>query len=261
MIEEMTIPESPRSQDPVQDYLIRVAIAARLLPRGARMAFVGRTKARLERELGSVDLADPVQVQEVLAQFGKPEDLVQQERIRILGKRANGISAAPQTGPSSQPATIALKHPTIKQVSETARLVERLGDERYSFNNARSSSTAVETISISNTVRVATSVDLSKTTALSGTAGVTFASLAKAQGAIQQELARSYSLNIGSDITFAQSTIVNIPAHTNVEIILRWKLIWARGVLMLAEQHGKAIAQAPFEITVALSFDKETRDL
>ena len=47
----------------VTDYLTRVAQAARLLPKGARMAFVGRTRALIEREVGPPGTrTDPEQV-------------------------------------------------------------------------------------------------------------------------------------------------------------------------------------------------------
>jgi hypothetical protein len=68
----------------VTDYMTRVAQAARLLPKGARMAFVGRTRALVEREVGPPGTrTDPAQVTAVLARLGKPEDLVTDERIRI----------------------------------------------------------------------------------------------------------------------------------------------------------------------------------
>ena len=68
----------------VTDYMTRVAQAARLLPKGARMAFVGRTRALVEREVGPPGTrTDPEHVTTVLARLGKPEDLVTEERTRI----------------------------------------------------------------------------------------------------------------------------------------------------------------------------------
>jgi hypothetical protein len=68
----------------VTDYMTRVAQAARLLPKGARMAFVGRTRALVEREVGPPGTyTDPQHVTAVLARLGKPEDLVTEERSRI----------------------------------------------------------------------------------------------------------------------------------------------------------------------------------
>ena len=68
----------------VTDYMTRVAQAARLLPKGARMAFVGRTRALVEREAGPPGTrTDPEHVTAVLARLGKPEDLVTEERTRI----------------------------------------------------------------------------------------------------------------------------------------------------------------------------------
>ena len=88
----------------VQDYLTRVAAAARHLPKGARIAFVGRTKAQVERQVRAVGTDDPGPVMEVLAALGTPEELVREERLRIdskwLTKRghdADSITAAAAT--------------------------------------------------------------------------------------------------------------------------------------------------------------------
>jgi hypothetical protein len=88
----------------VQDYLTRVAGAARHLPKGARIAFVSRTKAQIERQVSAVGTDDPGQVLEVLAALGTPEELVREERLRIdskwLTKRghdADSITAAAAT--------------------------------------------------------------------------------------------------------------------------------------------------------------------
>ena len=93
----------------VTDYMTRVAQAARLLPKGARMAFVGRTRALVEREVGPPGTrTDPEQVTAVLARLGTPEDLVTEERTRIdqawvksraSSKEAGEAAAAALSGP------------------------------------------------------------------------------------------------------------------------------------------------------------------
>jgi hypothetical protein len=93
----------------VTEYMTRVAEAARLLPKGARMAFVGRTRALVEREVGPPGTrTDPNHVAAVLERLGKPEDLVAAERTRIdqgwlksraASKEEGEAAAAALTGP------------------------------------------------------------------------------------------------------------------------------------------------------------------
>jgi hypothetical protein len=92
----------------VQEYLTQVTQAARLLPKGTRMAFVGRTRALLEREIGPTALADPDRVMAALERLGKPEDLVREERTlidrkwvksRAPNKEEGEAAAAALTGP------------------------------------------------------------------------------------------------------------------------------------------------------------------
>ena len=71
------------SDQMVQEYLTRVAAAARHLPKGARMAFVGRTKAQIDRQVAAVGTDDPGKVAGILAALGDPEDLVRAERLLI----------------------------------------------------------------------------------------------------------------------------------------------------------------------------------
>ena len=91
------------------EYMTQVAEAARLLPKGARMAFVGRTRALVEREVGPPGTrTDPNRVAAVLERLGKPEDLVAAERTRIdqgwvksraASKEEGEAAAAALTGP------------------------------------------------------------------------------------------------------------------------------------------------------------------
>jgi len=106
---------NPSGEQLVTDYLARVAQQARLLPKGARMAFVGRTRALVERELGGPGaLTDPDHVSAVLERLGTPEDLVLAERTRIdrgwVKKRAPSkeegeAAAAALTGPLNRSLT------------------------------------------------------------------------------------------------------------------------------------------------------------
>jgi hypothetical protein len=77
-------PAEPCADALIRDYLVRLTEAGlRYLPKGDRIMFVGRTKARIERELGPQRPADPARVSEVLAALGDPEDLARAERARI----------------------------------------------------------------------------------------------------------------------------------------------------------------------------------
>jgi hypothetical protein len=80
----MTPPAANPSGDQlIREYLTRVTHSALRLPKGARMAFIGRTRARIERELGPDGAEDPGRVVEVLQNLGEPDDLVAVEREKI----------------------------------------------------------------------------------------------------------------------------------------------------------------------------------
>jgi len=119
---------NPSGEQLVTDYLTRVAQQARHLPKGARMAFVGRTRALVERELGGPGaLTDPDHVSAVLDRLGTPEDLVIQERTRIdrnwVKKRASSkeegeAAAAALTGPLNRSLTLRRRLSTDTQAGQ-----------------------------------------------------------------------------------------------------------------------------------------------
>jgi hypothetical protein len=112
----------------VTDYMTRVAQAARLLPKGARMAFVGRTRALVEREVGPPGArTDAEQVSAALERLGKPEDLVTEERTRIdqgwvksraASKEEGEAAAAALTGPRMNRPLTARRQPLTGRVPQ-----------------------------------------------------------------------------------------------------------------------------------------------
>jgi hypothetical protein len=123
----------------VTDYLTRVAQAARLLPKGARMAFVGRTRALIEREVGPPGTrTDPEQVIAALARLGEPEDLVLTERTRIdqgwvksraASKEEGEAAAAALSGPRMNRRLTARRRPNSDTQPLTGRLIPPGSDE------------------------------------------------------------------------------------------------------------------------------------
>src|SRR4249920_3812457 len=83
----------------IREYLSRVTEAGtRYLPKGSRIAFVGRTRNAIERKIGPAGLADAARVREVLARLGEPADLVMAERDRLYAERIKRQSPAKGTG-------------------------------------------------------------------------------------------------------------------------------------------------------------------
>jgi hypothetical protein len=83
----MKVPANITADRLMLEYLARVAAAGtRYLPKGNRMAFVSKTRQRIERECGS-GIGDADCVRDVLARLGEPEELVKAERARIDAAR------------------------------------------------------------------------------------------------------------------------------------------------------------------------------
>jgi hypothetical protein len=84
----MKVPANLSGDRLILEYLSRVTVAGtRYLPKGSRIAFVGSTRNRIEREIGPGGTADPARVRDVLTRLGDPEDLVRAERARLDAER------------------------------------------------------------------------------------------------------------------------------------------------------------------------------
>jgi hypothetical protein len=82
----------------IKDYLGRVSVAAtKVLPKGDRLLFVGRTRAAIEAKVGPLASADADDVLSALTALGDPEDLAKRERERLYSARRRGAAAAPPT--------------------------------------------------------------------------------------------------------------------------------------------------------------------
>ena len=77
-----------------RDYLGRVSSAAqRVLPKGDRLLFVGRTRAAIEKKVGPLATADPAKVAEVIAELGDPLTMVKKELERLETAHRGGPPA------------------------------------------------------------------------------------------------------------------------------------------------------------------------
>jgi hypothetical protein len=90
----------------IKDYLGRVSVAAtKVLPKGDRLLFVGRTRAAIEAKVGPLASADADDVLNALTTLGDPEVLAKRERERLYSARRRGAAAEPPTlwKPSKEP--------------------------------------------------------------------------------------------------------------------------------------------------------------
>ena len=123
----MKVSASLSGEKLILDYLHRVTEAAnRSLPKGSRMAFVGRTRARIHAEVGT---GDRKRVSAVLAALGEPEDLVRAERAKIEAAwaeqrdaRAKAIAAAEAAKTKAERAAPALTAPVRDRQRSSRRV-------------------------------------------------------------------------------------------------------------------------------------------
>jgi hypothetical protein len=106
----MKVPADITADRLMLEYLTRVAAAGtRYLPKGDRIAFVSKTRRRIERECGT-GLGDPECMRGVLARLGEPEQLAMAERARIDAARIRRNAPDAETGAAAESVTTPLRH-------------------------------------------------------------------------------------------------------------------------------------------------------
>ncbi|HEY6294042.1 MAG TPA: hypothetical protein VIX15_00120, partial [Streptosporangiaceae bacterium] len=124
----MKVPANITADRLMLEYLARVAAAGtRYLPKGARMAFVGKTRQRIERECGP-GLGDADCMRDVLARLGEPEELVKAERARLDAARVRRQAPDEETGAAvAESITEPLQHRPIHSRWRPATHVRPVG--------------------------------------------------------------------------------------------------------------------------------------
>jgi hypothetical protein len=131
----MRVPAHLSAERLIVEYLSRVTVAGlHYLPKGGRIAFVSRTRDRIEQETGPAAEADPARVREVLARLGDPEDLVRAERARLDAERVRQYSRDKAAGEAEAAEIVApLQHRRINsryRPATRARPQDRLAGGR-----------------------------------------------------------------------------------------------------------------------------------
>lgn len=182
--------------------------------------------------------------------------------LRVLDNTLSSPRVKLQPKLVSPSASVTLNRPKLIEVSEEPiRRDEPIGEEVRVIDNTRNSLAIERTLSVSRTWTVSASVDLNQARAINGDGEVRFRDLLDAKTNLRNTIASHYSLRIDAEQVYEQSISTQVPAHLNIEQVIQWKRIWAKGVAFLVEsaEPTVAIVQVPYEITVGVAFDIVTR--
>ena len=161
---------------------------------------------------------------------------------------------------SAMQARMDFSNSSIVKISETSRMEEPIGEERYIFGQKGTTASAVETIGLSHTAEWTVTVDTARARTLGGSTGLGVSGLASIRGTIEASLTEKYSDTWKQSTSRQQTTAVSVPAGKKIRVTVRWKRIWQEGEITLRKSDGTQ-ATVPFRVTVMLGFDQEIVDL
>jgi hypothetical protein len=145
-------------------------------------------------------------------------------------------------------------HPDEKSTKATS-----LRDETFSFNNLRSSSTMIQTLTLRQHASLQVEVESQNATSTVGGGGITLGGLASFEARMLNDLRKRNSVESLDELTFEQTATINVPANTHVRTTIHWRVVWERGVAKVtaSQQH----LDVPYWLTRAIRFDTETVDV
>ena len=69
---------------------------------------------------------------------------------------------------------------------------------------------------------------------------------------------RTYSVSEDTKETCREEVSCQVPAHTKLTVVVRWKRIWQHGLVQTAQ--GAVSLDIPFRVAVGLTFDQQQID-
>ncbi len=146
-------------------------------------------------------------------------------------------------------------------IVEVQRVEESLGEEVRIIDNSKSVAGIHRTISV---VREWTQAYvLERETSITGGAEISVRGAwavdfkASAEGAIRKR----YEISVAEKKTYSEELTIEVPAKTKVRLVLHWKQIWQRGVVVVRGSRTGAELQFPYKVCVGPTFDQSQVDI
>jgi hypothetical protein len=158
----------------------------------------------------------------------------------------------------SQSPFIPSVQPSSARVIEVSRSEVPMGEELLHIDNSQSSSHSVRVKRLTKEWTRSYSVEIDKSSTISGGAGLAF-HIVELKAQAEQAVSHKYSARADERETYEDEVTITVAARTKSEIVFSWKEIHQNGYVVFGEEEGAP--QVPFDIVMGVTFDQRQVDV
>lgn len=144
---------------------------------------------------------------------------------------------------------------TQRRFVETDRTEEPIGNEIRRIEN-KTSASVTRTIRASREWTRQIELGLTEESRTSTEAKITSKAIVLTSQ-MQKSIQKHYDVTASEKQKFDEEIVIDVPANTSIEIIMRWKRIWQNGYL----EPGMGYGTLPLKVCIGLTFDLQQRDI
>lgn len=145
------------------------------------------------------------------------------------------------------------------ELVETGRSEEGWFDDERVLDNLGSSSTAHQTISVSEQWRQTIQLDRERARTSGGGGSLDIGGIASIEAKAEQTLRETYSLTEDRQRSFTAELTIEVPPRTLRHLVLRYRHIFQDGVARLPQSDGSTV-EIPFRVALNVTLDWSQRD-
>lgn len=147
----------------------------------------------------------------------------------------------------------------FKDIIQSERFEESIGYEERNVDNSRSSVNSTRRFTVSREWKKTYTIDYEHSEYIDGEIGIGINSILNLKLLAEQTISSKYSLSKEEKHFYEEEIIIEIPKKTKVKILIYWKRIWQKNLILFNDKENRII-QIPFKFVTGLTFDQSQID-
>jgi hypothetical protein len=153
----------------------------------------------------------------------------------------------------------------VTRIKEQGSVETFLSEERKTYQNGSKTSAFTKQVSVSNTISQTVTIQWGKLKTYSAGAGVTLVGLLAIQSQVQQQLSKSYSIEMQNSITISETSTITVSPGCTVEHVIKWKQVALSGAAVLGEtprfSRSVDLAEVPYLVPLRLTYSEDLTEV
>ncbi len=148
---------------------------------------------------------------------------------------------------------------SIKEVIETIRTEEAIGDEQRIIDNSKSSSQVTRRFTISKEWSQIKTIEYEQAELSGKEIRIGVENISSLGVSVENSITTKYTSSNEQKHSYSEEITLEIPAKTKLRVTFSWKRIWQNGIIKVCDELGNEIL-IPYRVVVGVTFDQTQID-